>query len=36
MGIVRMGPPEARVERLDASVLDDVDTVLMSDFELED
>ena len=33
---LRMGPPEAQVERLDAAVLDDVDTVLRSDFEVED
>ena len=33
---LRMGPPGARVERLDSSVLDDVDISLRSDFAVED
>ena len=33
---LRMGPPEARVERLDAFVMDDVENSPRSDFEVED
>ncbi len=33
---LRMGPAEARVERLDASVLDDVEASPRTDFAVED
>lgn len=33
---MRMGPPEARVERLDAAVLDDVEGNPRTDFAVED